>query len=296
MMETLKRLRQSSGFWGALGVFAVIFIGLTAASFTGTFLEPYTVRFRLVGVGGMFVCFVIAVVVLAVEPLWTFGRYLSRAIRASAAFVRENLLLAASLVTVALLLWRLFHLGLDLAVFSIVPLLVVACIAMTVGLIRLLATTRPSFLGLPAASAPTELELTYLGKAGDEVGPGAGQLKPDGQDDAAFLLGGDLRYARIITQIDLFRTDSEGNHLVEHWTSSHHGSIWQLGVGGMRQTGKEGVSRGPWIVPANERLQFLLYASDTVPPGEWFTAGQCYEVLVQHDGGPSTARTCLKGP
>lgn len=155
--------------------------------------------------------------------------------------------------------------------------------------------SRPSFLGLPVRVAPTELELTWQGKKGDEVGPGPGQLGADGHDDAVFLLRGRWRHTQQITQIDLFRTDSERKQLGQHWTSSHHGKIWQLGVVGITQEGKVALSRGPWPVNANEQFTFLLYASDLVPPREWFTEGQWYEVLVQHDGGPSTARTCLQG-
>jgi len=294
MIETLNRLRQSAVFWGALGVFAMIFIGLTAASLRGTFLEDYAVQFRLVGVVGMFACFIIGLLVVAVEPLTRFSRYLGRGIRALARFARENLLVVVPLIASIFLLWRLFDLAHNPAVFSMVSLLVVACIAMTVGLIRLVAIAQPSFLGLPVRAARRELELTYQGKAGDEVGPGPGRLGSDGHEDATFLLEVLWRQRRQIAQIELFRIDSEGNRLGERWTSSRHPGIWQLGVVGRTQEGTVAVSRGPWIVPANETSRFLLYASDWVPPQAWFTEGQWYEVLVQHDGGSSRARTRLR--
>lgn len=149
MTEDPERLRQGPRFWGALAVFATISAALAAASLAGTFFEDYTVWFRLLGLGGILICFVIGLLALALEPLRRFSGYLGRGIRASVTFIRENLLLVASVMIVTLLLWRLFYLSPDTALFSIVSLLVVGCMGMTVGLIRLLASTRPSFLGLP---------------------------------------------------------------------------------------------------------------------------------------------------
>lgn len=272
-----------SAFEIASGVGALVFI----YQYFQTADQPNRQRlFLLLGV--------VAVVVL----LALIGqRLLNSAIfiaRMAARFLQRHALLIVSLLLAAGLVYLLLQRTQDIVLAGATVLLILAATGISVGAVRLLAISRPSFLGFPAPSAPTELELTYLGKAGDEVGPGAGQLRPDGHDDAVFLLGGRWISAQQTTQIDLFRTDSEGNHLGQHWTSSQHGSIWQLGVAQMREGRKEPVSRGPWIIPANEEFQFLLYASDTVPAGQWFTEGQWYEVLVQHDAGPSTARICLK--
>lgn len=143
---------------------------------------------------------------------------------------------------------------------------------------------------------PTELELIFLGKGRDEVGPEPSRLGPDGHEDAVFLLRvGPWTHARRIGQMDLFRTDERGTELPQHWTSSEHQSLWQLGVSQLREGRELAISRGPWVIRAQERLHFVLFASDTVPRGELFTEGEWYKVQVHHEAGDCTARTCLTG-
>lgn len=145
---------------------------------------------------------------------------------------------------------------------------------------------------------PTELELTFLGKRDDQVGPGPSQLGPDGQPDAVFLFKvGPWRHGRVIGQIDLFRIDEEGNRLGQHWTSSPHDRVWQMGTAPIRGGKREDVLSVPWQagIRRQEELQFLLYASDMVPPIGWFAEGQWYEVQVHHNAGACTARACVQG-
>jgi len=140
----MERLSELVPLWTFLGFLAAAFGALGAMSPEGSLWR----RFWSVLV---VVCLFIASLAWFLEELRRLSRYLDRGIRALARFARENLLVVVPLMTAIVLLWRLFDLAQNPAVFSIVSLLVVACIAMTVGFIRLLAMTRPSFLGLAAA-------------------------------------------------------------------------------------------------------------------------------------------------
>lgn len=147
----MERLKELLPLWTVLAFFAAGFGALGSISPEGTPFENHAATLRMVCYGAVVVCLVIGGLALILERLQRFSKDLGRGIGACAKFVRENALFVAALVAVTLLLWRLFGLGRDPAVFSIVPLLVVACIALTIGLIRLLAMARPSFLGLAAA-------------------------------------------------------------------------------------------------------------------------------------------------
>jgi len=141
----MERLKELLPLWTVLAFFAAGFGALGSISPEGTPFEDYAGTLHMVCYGAVVVCLIIGVLALILERLRRFSKYLGRGIGACAKFVRENALLVAALVAVALFLWRLFDLGRDPAVFSIVPLLVVACIALTIGLIRLLVFwTRPA--------------------------------------------------------------------------------------------------------------------------------------------------------
>lgn len=135
----MGRLRETGPLWVVLTFFGTVLFGrLAVAPLADSPFEHYTTLARVLGWAGIFVCVVIGLLALVLDPLRGLSRRLSRAIKMGVTFVRENIILTASAsLTIVLFLVLGTSLGQPSAA-AIGLALALANIGITIGILRIL--------------------------------------------------------------------------------------------------------------------------------------------------------------
>jgi len=132
----MNGLRELIPLWGVLGFFIAGLAAIARIPLQGTPFERYAAQVPLLCLIGILICLAVGLLALAVERLRRLSRRLARAVKTSARFMLEHLLVASVLLSILLLVCLARLLG-DVAIPAIAVGLALANVGIMIGILRI---------------------------------------------------------------------------------------------------------------------------------------------------------------